>query len=181
MAKLSIAQQALLSLSNDYIDALPERCDLIESLILKLGSKSLNLDSYQGLFREIHSIKGSAGTHGFESISTVCPQFEDWLTYIEKNQSRLTNLKCHFSMALRWVRRSKHLILLIVIFILFHLVALPVVKAVNLKTVWRKTLLMLWCVKTLIYLKIWRLMLMPIFSRGNQGARFRYYFSLMRR
>ena len=90
MSNLSIAQQALLSLSNDYIDALPERCDLIESLILQLGSKSLNLDSYQGLYREIHSIKGSSGTHGFESISTVCHQFEDWLTYIEKNQSRLT-------------------------------------------------------------------------------------------
>ena len=90
MADLSIAQQALLSLRNDYIDALPERCEMIENLILNLGTSTLNLENYQSLYRDIHSIKGSAGTHGFESISTICHQFEDWLAYIEKNQSSLT-------------------------------------------------------------------------------------------
>lgn len=83
MSELSNVQQALLKLRLSYLDDLPERCDLIEELVLKLQTDNDYQFVYQALYREIHSTKGSAGTHGIEIISTICHQFEELLNLID--------------------------------------------------------------------------------------------------
>ncbi|HFE32260.1 MAG TPA: hybrid sensor histidine kinase/response regulator [Gammaproteobacteria bacterium] len=76
---LDKAQQILQQLRDNFLDELPERCDAIEEGILALAEDSEG-EHFQRLFREVHSLKGSAGTHGIVAISTICHQLEDGLT-----------------------------------------------------------------------------------------------------
>lgn len=77
--RLDKAQQILQQLRDNFLDELPERCDAIEEGILALGD-DVEGEHFQRLFREVHSLKGSAGTHGIVAISTICHQLEDGLT-----------------------------------------------------------------------------------------------------
>ena len=76
---LDKAQQILRQLRDNFLEELPERCDAIEEGILALG-QDVEGKHFQRLFREVHSLKGSAGTHGIAAISTICHQLEDGLT-----------------------------------------------------------------------------------------------------
>ncbi len=76
---LDKAQQILQQLREDFLKELPERCDIIEDGILSLGNDAGG-EHFQRLYREVHSLKGSAGTHGIPAISTICHQLEDGLT-----------------------------------------------------------------------------------------------------
>lgn len=58
---------------------LPHRVAGLEELVLKLEHDESLIDVYQQLFREVHSLKGSGGTHGFPVITTICHQIEDLL------------------------------------------------------------------------------------------------------
>ncbi|NOX43582.1 MAG: response regulator [Gammaproteobacteria bacterium] len=82
MANLSNIQQALSELKNSYLGELPERCQLIENLVLKLKTDPDYQSIYQALYREIHSMKGSAGTHGIAIITKICHEFEELLNLI---------------------------------------------------------------------------------------------------
>lgn len=80
---LDKAQQILRQLRDNFLEELPERCDTIEDGILSLGNDADD-EHFQRLYREVHSLKGSAGTHGIPAISTICHQLEDGLTTIRE-------------------------------------------------------------------------------------------------
>jgi CheY-like chemotaxis protein/HPt (histidine-containing phosphotransfer) domain-containing protein len=70
----------LQQLRNAYLAELPERCEQIERLVLSFATSGVKAQAYEDLYRHVHSLKGSAGTHGVPFLSTVCHQFEDLLT-----------------------------------------------------------------------------------------------------
>ena len=86
---LSTAEQLLVELQNQYLQQLPLQVDEIENLSLNL-EKSGQLGDYQHLLRKVHSLKGSGGTYGFHILSTICHQFEDFLTEIENKLPQLS-------------------------------------------------------------------------------------------
>lgn len=69
--------EALLAqIRDNYLRELPEKFDLMESLILEMiqgGDK----DVFESLFRTTHSMKGSAGTYGLDILTTICHNLED--------------------------------------------------------------------------------------------------------
>ncbi|MCK4744065.1 MAG: Hpt domain-containing protein [Sulfuriflexus sp.] len=83
-------ENMLAELRIGFIAELPTRLEEIEQLILDLEKTTSFTEDYQELYRHIHSIKGSAGTHGLHIISTICHVFEDKVVEIEGQQERLT-------------------------------------------------------------------------------------------
>lgn len=80
MADSLQALQALLQgLRERFIDELPERCDGLEHLILQLESSPQDRSTFDELFRSVHSLKGSGGTHGLPVITTICHHLESLL------------------------------------------------------------------------------------------------------
>jgi len=70
----------LQQLRNAYLAELPERCEQIERLVLGVAGTGDVTQAYEDLYRHVHSIKGSAGTHGIQFLSAVCHQLEDLLS-----------------------------------------------------------------------------------------------------
>lgn len=81
----------LAELRKTFLGDLPSRIEEIESLILELGKGENFTENFETLYRHVHSIKGSAGTHGLQIISTVCHSFEDEVVKVEGNHSLMTN------------------------------------------------------------------------------------------
>ena len=65
----------LQSLKDEFLDSLPERISEIESLILNLPDNP----DVENLLRVVHSLKGSAGTHGFHIFTKISHQMEDMM------------------------------------------------------------------------------------------------------
>lgn len=65
----------LQSLKDEFLDSLPERIAEIEALILNLPDNP----DVENLLRVVHSLKGSAGTHGFHIFTKICHQMEDMM------------------------------------------------------------------------------------------------------
>lgn len=78
-----LTQDLLEQLKEGYLAQLPGRINEIEQLVLKLENPEYHKEAYETLYRQIHSLKGSAGTYGFGIISSVCHQFEDFLGTVE--------------------------------------------------------------------------------------------------
>jgi len=91
----------LAELRDGFIAELPSRLEEVEDLILTLKTSANFSDDFQTLYRHIHSIKGSAGTHGLHIISTVCHAFEDLIIEAEGNQNYLTEK--HISKWLKYI------------------------------------------------------------------------------
>lgn len=70
----------LQEIRNNYIAELPSRLDDIESNILTLEKDPDNREIFEELYRQVHSLKGSAGTHGLHIHSTICHNLEDRIT-----------------------------------------------------------------------------------------------------
>lgn len=71
----------------DYLEALPSRLHEMEQLILKLTSRNNFIENYHEIYRYVHNIKGSAGTHGLHILSRISHRFENHLTtIIEKHE-----------------------------------------------------------------------------------------------
>ncbi len=87
---LNYAQQLLLQLKQGYLEELPSRCDDIENLLLRMASESKGGEVYDEVYRGVHSIKGSAGTHGIPFVSTICHYFEDHLNHLGSGLSTVT-------------------------------------------------------------------------------------------
>ena len=62
-----------------YMQEFPDKIAGMEELVLDLENSSRFVESYQKLFRDVHSMKGSGGTFGFSIITTICHQMEDLL------------------------------------------------------------------------------------------------------
>ncbi|SFC43984.1 Response regulator receiver domain-containing protein [Marinospirillum celere] len=72
-------QQLLREMRDSFLAELPDRCEKIEMLILDLeqqGSK----ECFNELYRQVHSLKGSGGTHGLHVVTRICHQLENLLT-----------------------------------------------------------------------------------------------------
>lgn len=73
----------LAQLHQSFLEDLPARIDKIEAEIMASGDS----DSYDELFRMVHSLKGSAGTYNFYGISDIAHSMEDvMLTLMQKQQ-----------------------------------------------------------------------------------------------
>lgn len=70
----------LAQIRDAFVSELPSRIDQLESLILSMREQSDTQESFTTLYRELHSLKGSAGTHGLHTISTICHNLEDRLS-----------------------------------------------------------------------------------------------------
>ncbi|MFV2059398.1 MAG: Hpt domain-containing protein [Gammaproteobacteria bacterium] len=73
-------ESILSALRDDYLADLPTRLQDMEAQVLALENKNQFEEQYQALFRNVHSIKGSAGTHGLFILSRICHRFEDHLS-----------------------------------------------------------------------------------------------------
>ena len=80
----------LAEMRDAYLAELPQRLEGIEALMLDVDRTDDFADLYETLYREVHSIKGSAGTHGLHAISTVCHNLEDCLAEVSAEQSKIT-------------------------------------------------------------------------------------------
>lgn len=78
---LTYAQQMLAKLRQGFLAELPERLDEMERLTLALGGERFAAQ-FGELYRKVHSLKGSGGTHGLHPLSAVCHQFEDHLNAV---------------------------------------------------------------------------------------------------
>jgi HPt (histidine-containing phosphotransfer) domain-containing protein/CheY-like chemotaxis protein len=78
-ADLETFQTLLANMRQEFLQELPERCDDFERLILRLEASPEDAESFNELFRGVHSLKGSGGTHGLSILSTLCHQLENHL------------------------------------------------------------------------------------------------------
>ena len=72
----------LAQLHQGFLDDLPARIDKIEAEIMS----SHDSDTFDELFRMVHSLKGSAGTYNFYEISNIAHSMEDVMTTLMQKQ-----------------------------------------------------------------------------------------------
>lgn len=94
--KSSQIENLLNDLRNNYLAELPSRFDELDNLILGFDHTDKPAENYENLYRNVHSIKGSAGTHTLHIISTICHDFEDQLSLHQNNITELdrTEIDC---------------------------------------------------------------------------------------
>jgi len=63
-----------------FLEELPDRCDHIEDLLLALEKAPQDRNTFNEVYRGVHSLKGSGGTHGLGIITAICHQLENLLT-----------------------------------------------------------------------------------------------------
>ena len=72
------------NLREGFLDELPARINKIEEEVMA----SKGADTYDELFRMVHSLKGSAGSYGFHAITKVTHVMEDVMeVFIQQNKS----------------------------------------------------------------------------------------------
>lgn len=80
--------QALLDgLRKEFLAELPERCDSCDELILALEKTPGGREAFNELYRGVHSLKGSGGTHGLVIVTTLCHQLETLLSEAEAQRN----------------------------------------------------------------------------------------------
>lgn len=70
----------------EFLSEMPERCDRFEALILALETSPSDRETFNALFRAVHSLKGAGGTHGVPVITTLCHQLENLLSEADEGQ-----------------------------------------------------------------------------------------------
>ena len=66
---------------------LPDKIENIDNLILQQQEMPVESETFNELLRQIHSVKGSAGTYGLQSISAICHVLEDTIIIHSQNAS----------------------------------------------------------------------------------------------
>ena len=78
-------QTMLADMKNGFLAELPDRLNTFEQLLLESAESEDPMEATQTLCREVHSVKGTAGTHGLPIISSICHHFEDQLQLFSDN------------------------------------------------------------------------------------------------
>ncbi len=78
------AKKLLEQIRDSYLLEMQGKCDDIESLVLSLNNAFS--ENYAELYRLVHSMKGSAGTHGLAMVSAICHELEDQLAKLNDSQ-----------------------------------------------------------------------------------------------
>lgn len=90
-ANTDLMRMMLRQLRDAFLEELPERLDKLDNSLLAMEKKGVaTAEEFNELYRSVHSIKGSGGTHGLHIISSICHQFEDRLNSINSNSANLT-------------------------------------------------------------------------------------------
>lgn len=74
-----------------FFEEADEHLASVESLLLRLDPAAPDAEALNGIFRAVHSIKGSAGMLGFTEIVSLTHAFENLLDLLRKNQRALTH------------------------------------------------------------------------------------------
>ena len=84
----------LAEMQADFLDELPERCNRIEAGVMALerGVPS----AFDELYRQVHSLKGSGGMFNMPVITTICHQFE---SFISEAHTRFDRAACTAALA----------------------------------------------------------------------------------
>jgi chemotaxis protein histidine kinase CheA len=86
MTNAQAFQALLLQMRNDFLQQMTERCDRLGELTLTLERTPEDREAFNELYRGVHSLKGSGGTHGLSIITTICHQLENFLTETDAKQ-----------------------------------------------------------------------------------------------
>ena len=70
------------NLREGFLDELPGRIDLIEGEVMAAHDS----DSYDELFRMVHSLKGSAGTYNFQLVTKIAHDMEEVMLALMQRQ-----------------------------------------------------------------------------------------------
>ena len=79
---MSDVSDILEKLREGFLDDLPARIDLIESEVMA----SVENDTYDELFRTVHSLKGSAGSYNFHVVTKIAHSMEDVMQALMQNK-----------------------------------------------------------------------------------------------
>lgn len=85
-ANMAAFQALLAEMRAAFLDELPERCAGLEAQILQLERSPGDRDVFNALYRGVHSLKGSGGTHGVTILTTLCHQLENLLSEADARQ-----------------------------------------------------------------------------------------------
>lgn len=77
---ISAIEAVLRDMRNQFVDEIPERCQRMEALAHEIARQSATGEAFDELYRHVHSLKGSGGTHGLPVITNICHHFENLLT-----------------------------------------------------------------------------------------------------
>ncbi len=75
-----ISDDVFAELTRTYLDSTTDRLAKIDQSIDDIYNEKGSRDEiYRDLQKEIHSLKGSAGSYGFQSITTITHRLEDYM------------------------------------------------------------------------------------------------------
>lgn len=84
-------ERLLESIRDSFVAELPERCDDLEQLVLALGKMQSFAAAFEEVYRKVHSLKGSAGTHGLGMLTLISHQFEDLLSTLDQDFAKVND------------------------------------------------------------------------------------------
>ncbi len=68
----------LKQLRDEFISEFPERCDTLEESVLSFGEGRAG--AFDEIYRFVHSLKGAGSQFGFALVTSICHQFESFLS-----------------------------------------------------------------------------------------------------
>lgn len=66
----------------DYMKGMSEKISVLENNLIKIEKKEDTKENFKIFLRDVHTIKGTAGSYGFNFFTTICHKLED---YVEAN------------------------------------------------------------------------------------------------
>lgn len=96
---MEAVQLMLNKLRRTYISELPTRLDDIERQIIGLERRGYQEENFNQLFRHVHSLKGSGGTHGLHIVTAICHPLEDYLSSLPATPEKIDSTFANIALA----------------------------------------------------------------------------------